>query len=138
MENYVLLLSKKAVSLLTFQNKTLKVINDGIFPMDFTDDYEYARTSRGNSYGYSLKSFEKDKSISRKDRFNHFLSEVNKNLKHYLTADCSLVIAGTDQDRASFKHVSDFNHLIVHEIPGSYSTSRLSQLKQSITQVLTV
>lgn len=138
MNQYILLLSKKAVSLVEMANHELKEVRDGVFPMTFQDDYEYARSSRGNSFGFALKSFEKDKSISRKERFSHFLREVNKNLKNHLGADSSLVLTGTDQDRANFKRISDFNNLIINELAGSYSTKRLSQLKQSLSSMKTV
>ena len=138
METYIALINKKGVSLLTFQNNEIKEIQDGIFPMTFQDDYEYSRSSLGNSFGYSMKGFEKDKSISKKERFAHFLHEVNKNLKRYLTTDSNLIISGAEQERASFKHVSDFNHLILHELEGGYSSKRLTQLKQSIKNLLAV
>ena len=139
MDNYILLISKKTVSLLTLHNNQIDEIRDGVFPMIYKDDYEYARTYRGNSFGYSLKSFEKDKSISKKERFSRFLAEVNKNLKSYLNRNNEgLFIAGTDQDRSSFKRVFDYNHLIQHELTGSFSAKRLSQVKQAITDILTV
>jgi len=135
MDQYVLLLSRKVVSLLKVSDTQLKEVHDGIFPIDFKDDYEYSKPSRGNSFGNSLKSFEKDKSISKKQRFTHFLSEVNKNLKNYLSSNSTLMLVGTDQDRAIFKGVSDYIHLITGELAGSYSTSRLSQLKQALSNI---
>ena len=138
MNHYILLLSKKEVSLLTFRNHELDEIRDGVFPMTFEDDYEYARASRGNSFGFSLKGFEKDKSITRKQRYQHFLNEVNKKLKHYLTPESNLFIAGTDQDRATFRHISDYNHLVAHEFSGGYQVKRLNKLKHALDEFLTV
>lgn len=136
MNNYILLLSKKNVSLLKMNNNELKEVHDKNFPKVFQDDYEYARSSRGTSFGYSLKGFEKDKSISKKERFSHFLKEVNKNLKSYLRGNSTLTLTGTDQDRNEFKRVSDYNHLITNELAGSFSPKRLSQIKQSLSGTL--
>lgn len=128
---YILSLSQKNVSVFKLHDTATEEIRDGVFPMSFTDDYEYSKSSRGTSYGYALKSFEKDKSAVKKERFVHFLKEVNDKLKPYLDNDCALLLAGTSEDRANFKKVSSYNDLISGEISGSFNSGNLSQLKQS-------
>ncbi len=129
---YILALSQKKASLLKLHDVSAEEIIDGIFPLNNVDDYEYSKSSRGNSFGYSLKNFEKDKSIVKKERFNHFLRSVNEKLKGYLNNECALLLAGTEQDRNEFKRISDYNNLISGEISGSYNSNNLSQLKQNV------
>lgn len=133
---YILSLGRKKVFLYKLHDTATEEIRDGIFPMSFLDDYEYAKSSRGTSFGYALKNFEKDKSIVRKERFLRFLKEVNEKLRRYLNDESALLLTGTDEDRTDFKRVSDHNHLLVGEISGSFNTSNLGQLKQSVKNVL--
>jgi hypothetical protein len=134
--HYVLLVSKKAISLVKWQDQTLNEVRDGVFPVSFKDDYEYSRSSRGTSFGYALKNFEKDKSIIKKERFKQFLRDVNKKLKGYLNPDSTLFLVGTDHDRSDFKRISDYNNCIGGEISGSYNASRLPQLKKPLSRLL--
>jgi hypothetical protein len=133
---YILSLSQKKVSLLKMHDASSDEINDGVFPMLQKDDHEYAKSSRGNSFGYSLKNFEKDKSVVKKQRFNQFLREVDENLKAYITNDCALLLAGTDKDRSDFKKVSHFNNLIAGEVSGSFSSYNMNELKQTALKFL--
>lgn len=137
MERYILLLNKKQISLLKWENRNMREIRDGIFPVAITDDYEYSKPSLGTSYGYAMKSFEKDKSSVEKERFLKFLHAVNKNLKSYLKTNCILFLVGTAKARTDFKRISDYNHLIGGEISGSFSADRLAQLKQSLSKQVT-
>ena len=133
---YILALSQKKASLLKIHDVSASEIMDSVFPMINTDTYEYSKSSRGNSFGYSLKGFEKDKSVVKKERFNHFLRSVNEKLKGYLNNECALLLAGTEQDRNEFKRISDYNSLISGEISGSYNSNNLSQLKQNAVDTL--
>jgi hypothetical protein len=133
---YILSISQKKVSLFKLHDTATEEIRDGVFPMSFLDDYEYARSSRGSSFGYTLKNFEKDKSIVKKERFMHFLKEVNERLRRYLDNDCALLLIGPDEDRASFKRVSIYNDLIAGEISGSLNSIDLTQLRRSIATTL--
>ena len=129
---YILSLSQKQVSFFKLHDTATEEIHDGVFPMSFIDEYEYAKSSRGTSFGYALKSFEKDKSIVKKERFVHFLREVNEKLKRHLDSDSALLLVGTDEDRANFKKIFSYNDLISGEISGSFNSSNLSQLKRSV------
>jgi len=133
---YILILNRKKVSLFRLHDTATEEIRDGVFPMSFIDDYEYSKSSRGTSFGYSLKNFEKDKSIVKKERFKYFLREVSEKLSRYLNNDSALLLIGTDQDRADFKRVSVYNDLIAGEISGSFNSINLGQLKQSISTAL--
>lgn len=133
---YILSLNQKKISLLKLHDTATEEIQDGFFPITMVEEYEYAKSSRGNSFGYALKGFEKDKSVIKKERFMHFLRSVNEKLKPYLTDDSALLLAGTDEDRNYFKKVSDYNNLISGEISGSFNSGNLSLLKQSISKIL--
>lgn len=133
---YILSLSQKRAALFRFHGTTTEEIQDEVFPMMTVDEYEYAKSSRGTSYGYALKGFEKDKSFVKKERFLHFLRTVNEKLKPYLTDVSALILAGTNEDRNTFRKVSDYNSMIRSEISGSFNSSNLSQLKQSISKAL--
>lgn len=136
-DRFILLINASVVSLLKWEGNAISEIRDGVFPISFKDDYEYSRPSRGTSFGYALKNFEKDKSIVKKERFIKFLRTVDKNLKALLNQDSSLLLAGTDKHRSDFKKISNLNHLISGEISGSHSMKRLSLLKRSLSQMLT-
>lgn len=111
----------------------MEEISDDVFPMIFDDDHEYAKSSRGNSYGYALKNFEKDKSFVKKERFTQFLRLVNEKLKDYLHDDNALMLAGTNEDCAAFKRVSPFTQMVIGEISGSFNANMVGQLKQSVS-----
>ncbi|MBI1767204.1 MAG: hypothetical protein HYR67_02380 [Bacteroidetes bacterium] len=133
---YILSLSQKTASLLKIHDALTEEIKDGVFPMSNVDDFEYSKSSRGNSFGFSLKNFEKDKSFVKKERFNHFLRQINENLKGYLNDECALMLAGTGTDRADFRRISDYNNLISGEISGSYNSKNFNQLKQNVINTL--
>jgi hypothetical protein len=136
MDAYILLLSQRLISLFSFENNQLKEIRDGIFPVVLPADYEFARPVLGTSFGYAMKGFEKDKSISKKERFARLLQETDKNLKQYLTPESSLIIAGTDQNRWVFKRASAFRQLITHELAGGYTNRRPGHLLRGIREVM--
>lgn len=133
---YILSLSQKKVSFYRLHDAATEEIRDGIFPMPFLDEYEYRKSSRGTSFGYALKNFEKDKSIVKKERFTQFLKEVNKKLRRYLDNESALLLIGTDEDRQIFKRISDYNHLIAGEIAGNFNSFDLGHLKHSIATAL--
>lgn len=133
---YILSLNRKKVSLFRLRDTATEEIQDGVFPMSFSDEYEYAKSSRGNSYGYALKNFEKDKSIVKKERFTQFLRAVNEELGRYLNSESALLVAGTREDRVAFRKISVYNDLISGEISGSFNSNNLNQLKQSVQESL--
>lgn len=69
----VLAVSRKQISLYLYRYDSIEEIKDDHFPFVYTEEYEYAKPSRGTSFGGSLKGFEKDKSVMQKNRFEHFL-----------------------------------------------------------------
>jgi hypothetical protein len=56
--------------------QSLEEIRNDYFPASFRDDYEYQRSSLGSSYGYSLKGFEKDKSVIGATRLASMVRET--------------------------------------------------------------
>lgn len=133
---YILSLTQKKVSLFKLHDTVTEELCDGIFPMTFADDYEYSKSSRGTSFGYALKNFEKDKSMVRKERFTQFLRSVNEELGRYLNSESALLLAGTREDRTAFRRVSVYNDLISGEISGSFNANNLNQLKLSAANAL--
>ena len=131
LDYYILSLNQKKVSLFKLHDTDTEEVRDGVFPMLFSDDREYSKSSRGTSYGYSLKNFEKDKSIVKKERFMQFLRAVNEELSRYLNNESALLLAGTREDRATFRKVSVYNDLISGEISGSFNSNNINQLKLS-------
>ena len=137
LNRWVLIINKKKIELVKWENQKMLVIRDGVFPIPFKDEYEYSKSSRGTSFGFALKNYEKDKSIVKKERFSHLLRLTNEKIKAYLEKDSVLYLAGTDNDRSAFKRISNYNHLIEGEVSGSYSSNHLSQLHKSLISVLT-
>lgn len=117
---YVLLINDKAIKLFEGSGENLKLIKNNDFPVDLVDDYEYAHTALGSSYGYSLKSTEKDKSIVKEQRFETFLKQTDQKLTTYLTENTPLIISGGTKELSSFKKVSAHYKNVVGKINGNY------------------
>jgi hypothetical protein len=134
LDYYILSLSKKKVSLFKLHDTATEEIQDGIFPMFFSEEDEYAESRRSASYGSAIKNFEKEKSMVKKEKFTQFLRSVNEELGRYLDGESALLLAGTREDRGAFKRVSVYNDLIGGEISGSFNSSNINQLKHSIQE----
>ena len=68
---FILSISRKRIFLISISGGQPSEVKDGGFPMTFSDDYEYARSVIGTSFGYSSKGYEKDKSILKEKRREH-------------------------------------------------------------------
>lgn len=132
---YILSLNKKKISLYRLHDASTDEILDGIFPMTLMDEYEYAKSRSDTSFGYASKNFEKNKPVIKKERFIHFLKEVNDKLKRYLNEESALLLVGTAEDRADFKRISSYNDLITGEISGSFNSPSPSLLKKTIEKI---
>lgn len=97
---YTLLLTGREARLFAGRLNHLNEIKDNNFPKKHLDDYEYARPSRGSSFfGNSFaREDEKDRSLLEEMRYQHFCGEVDEGLKHYLTNNIPLIIAGTKKE----------------------------------------
>lgn len=82
---YLLALSKKRVPLFRCEGRLLHEIRNDDFPKVFSDDYEYAYPSLGNSTGPAIKNIEGDKSIVEEGRQIDFLKKIDKSVNKYLT-----------------------------------------------------
>lgn len=125
---YVLLINDKEIKLFEGSGENLKIVNNKDFPAQFVDDYEYTHTSLGSSYGYSLKSVEKDKSIIKEKRFSTFIKQSDQKLSKYLSEITPLIISGNTKELSSFKKVTVNNKNVVGKINGNYSHENIQKL----------
>ncbi|MGZ8558610.1 MAG: baeRF3 domain-containing protein [Chitinophagaceae bacterium] len=98
-------------------------IKDNNFPMEYQDDYEYAKPVHSSSYaGYShVKDFEKDKSELEVIRFRDFFKKMDKLLDNYLVKEKSLIIMGVEKELSLFSGISGHSKNIVDKIKGSHN-----------------
>lgn len=129
LEDYLLLsISMDETKLYRGSGTELKEIRNNDFPRKYIDDYEYERPSLGSSYGPSLKSTEKDKSIITKERVERFLHETDKLLSPYLNNNhIPLIIAGVKQELGYFQKESTHTAQIAGKIVGNYTHSSLTE-----------
>ena len=118
----LLLLNKKIIRLFSGEGNVLTEVKDENFPLRFQDEYEYARPVLGVSYGFMMKSFEKDKTVINKERFGSFIAEASNLLNHYIfEPDQKLVVAGTRTSINEFKKSSKYQDQIIAELPGDFA-----------------
>ena len=120
LDYYVLQINEKVVKLYEGNCVSLRQVNDENFPACFFDDYEYARPYLGSSYGYSLKSTEKDKSVVKEQRFISNLKHIDQLLSNYLINGIPLIISGNSKHLGYFKKISTNYEKIIGVIHGNY------------------
>ena len=120
MNYYVLSINEKEIKFYEGNGENLKLVNDKDFPMHFVDDYEYTHASLGSSYGYSLKSTEKDKSIVREQRLSAYYKIADGKISKYLINQTPLILAGSSKDLGYFKKVSANYKCVVGKVNGNY------------------
>jgi hypothetical protein len=126
---YLLLLSEKKLRLLKGIGHTLQQVEDENFPMDLTDDREYARPYLSSSNSYSLKSTENDQSVGEQQRLTANLKKADQLLIPYLENDVPLIVCGTTKSLSAFKNNTDHAKNIAGEINGSYVNGSPHQLE---------
>jgi len=127
---FVLALGKKNTRLYSAQGEQFIEIKDGHFPMEYEDEYEYEQASRGSSFGYARKGFEKDKSVVTKNRIQSFFKECGSHLTSYLNkSNAPLIIAGTKPMLTEFKSLSTVENVISGEVIGSFKPEKFFDLK---------
>jgi hypothetical protein len=127
---YAVVLNKKTMHFYTGAGDELMEIRDGIFPMHDEEEYEYARPSLGNSYGYAMKGFEKDKSIVSHMREESFYKETGYQLDVYLNrSKLPLLVAGTRKQVAEFFEATQLKERTAGVITGSFGTKNLFDLR---------
>jgi hypothetical protein len=125
---FVLLINEKEIKLFEGRGEKLKLIKDSMFPLRFYDDYEYTHTSIGSSYGYALKSFEKDKSVVKEQRVSAYLKTADEYLTNYLENNTPLILIGNSKDLGYYKKVGVNYKNVVGKVDGNYSHEGISRL----------
>jgi hypothetical protein len=125
---YVLLINEKEIKLFEGHVEKLKLIKDDHFPLRFYDDYEYSHTSIGSSYGYALKSFEKDKSVVKEQRVKAYLKTADEYLTRYLEITTPLILIGNSKELGYYKKASVNYNNVVGKVDGNYSQESIYRL----------
>lgn len=132
----ILSLTRKKISLIKVVDSNPVEINDETFPMVYRESYEYSKSVLGSSFGYSLKGFEKDKSVLSEVRFISFLRSADKHLKPYLKNDIPLILAGVKKDLVNFEIITSNKEHIAGEVAGSYSTYNRNDLIKKSKKIM--
>lgn len=135
-EYLILTLTRKKISLIRVVNSHPIEIDDDAFPMTYSEEYEYSKSSPGTSFGYALKGFEKDKSVITESRFITFLHAADERLKAYLGQDVPIVLAGVKKELVDFEKLSKYRDRIVGEVPGSYSSYNRNDLIKKSKEII--
>lgn len=126
----VLYLTGKEAKLFDGKLNVLQEIGNAYFPRAYEDDYEYSRSSRGSSYMGFFKEYERDQSEMRKLRYERFIKGADNALSHHLDSNAKLVIAGPENDLASFKKQTRHSDNIVGQLNGNYDHRPRHELSQ--------
>ncbi|MDP4261359.1 MAG: hypothetical protein Q8941_02400 [Bacteroidota bacterium] len=127
---YVLVLTEKHIRLFEGSWDELAEIKDKNFPVDYKDDFEYAKPVHSAHYaGYSqVKGFEKDKSELETIRFRDFFREVDKLLDNYLVNDTPLLLTGVERELSLFGGITGHARKIAGKITRSFNYSHEKEL----------
>ena len=125
---YVLLINDKEIKLFEGEGDSLKIVKNKDFPLAFVDDYEYARAALGSSFGYSLKSTEKDKSIVKEQRLTAFIKEADRRLSKYISKNEPLIISGNNKELSYFKNISINYKYVAGKLIGNYGHESIQKL----------
>jgi hypothetical protein len=134
---HVLLLSKNETRLFKGAFDELEEITDEHFPMHYEDDYEYSTPSRGQAYqGQAVvQNFERDKSQSKKMRFENFLHQIDEWLPDYLTKKDPLIITGSERELSFFSGLS-YAVNVIGQLHGNYFYLSVPALGESIWRII--
>jgi len=116
---YILKLTKNQASLFLNDGTQIREITNTHFPMSVVNDYAYARSTLGTSFGYARKGFEKDKSVIGKLRLEPFYRGIHQNLKQNIKAG-NLLINGSKKVITDFEAAGDRTLRIKGRIIGIY------------------
>jgi hypothetical protein len=133
---FVLNLSKKGVHFYHGILDELIEIKNDKFPLLYEDQFEYERASISNSSSSALKSFERDKNQISEMRLKTVFHEADAHLKHYLSNDKNLLLAGTQKMIALFTGVASSKKSIAGKISGSFKDTTLNKLSQSAWEMI--
>jgi len=116
---YVIAISKKSVKLYKAGGEEFEEIKNKDFPLSYFDDYEYAKTSHGNSYGNTLKSYERDKSVLQDIRLKSFLRIADQLLEKYIS-NIPLIVAGGTKEISDFLNITKHENNVIGKVKGNY------------------
>lgn len=131
-EYFLLNMNTREAHLFKGRGSSFSEIKNKDFPAVFVDDYEYEKPSLGNSFGHTLKQFEKDKSIGKEQRMEAFYHEVDKKLEKYLHTETPLVIAGVEKDLGYFEKRTVNKEIISGKVTGSYDGYNSDELRSRV------
>ncbi len=117
---YVLQINEKGIKFYKGNGTLLQEVSNENFPARFFDNYEYTHTSIGSSYGYSLKSTEKDKSVVKEQRLISNLKHIDQVISNYLSTGTPFIISGNSKNLGYFKKISANYEKIGGVIHGNY------------------
>lgn len=128
LEYCLFVMNEKELKLFDGKGESLTMYKNKDFPAHFVDDYEYERPSLGSSYGYALKSTEKDKSIVNEQRLMMFLKQADQKMSKYVSPHTPLIISGNSKDIGYFKKNTIHSTNIIGEIHGNYLHENIQTL----------
>ena len=135
-EYLILSLNRTKISLFKVVDSHATEIVDETFPMIYREEYEYSKSARGTSYGFSLKGFEKDKSVLTEIRFITFLRSADERLKLYLKNGIPLILAGVKKELADFETITHHKDHLAGEVAGSYSNYNRNDLIRKSMEIM--
>jgi len=133
----IVLLSRKNIRLFCGENEDLTEVINEEFPIEYQDDYEYAKPVRGTSFGANVeKSFEKDKSTMKKIRTSDFYRSAGLIISKFLESDSRLILAGDKQEISQFRKYFRDPEKIIGEVIGSRKNVNLVQITKEALEVI--
>ncbi len=133
---YVLMLAKNKINLYRSQHNELKELMDSNFPALYVDDHQYAKPSRGTSFGENMKSYEKDKLGLAKERMHIFFKETDRFLHKYLKNQDLIILCGPAEETSAFMRVTEHRDLVAGTLAVShhrtFSSEMISKFHQTI------
>lgn len=120
----VLSVNHKSINLFQCNGEELDEINNEDFPRTYQEEYEYAHSNRASSYGYSLKAFESDKSVTRETRFIDFLRSADRCLGKYIGEELPIVLSGAIKEVADYKRITKHKQRIIGSVIGSHDYNK--------------
>jgi hypothetical protein len=118
----ILNISRKYIHLYKGKGEQIVEIEDGTFPMEYIETYEYSKSKRANSFSYNTqKDFERDKSVLQEVRLIDFLRIADHSLEKYDKENLPLLISGGKKEIADYLKITTHKKKIIGQIPGNYN-----------------
>jgi hypothetical protein len=115
-------ITKKRLHLFSGKGEELKEIKNEDFPIDFIDNYEYSKPTRGTSFGSNtLKEFEKDKSVLQEIRLVDFLRTADHVIGKYVNNHVPLIVSGGTKEIADYLQITQHKQKIIGKVSGNYN-----------------